>query len=278
MKTILIATDFSDTATNAAEYAADMAMAVDAGLLVVNVHQIPYSLGELPVASSTESEIIQQVENDMNALVAHLAKKTDHKLNIKSEIRAGEFLHELKHICQQVKPYTVIMGSQGRTGIERLLFGGHAITAMKNLTWPLVTVPQGSKFSAIKKIGFACDLEDVIETTPVDEIKRLVKDFNAELHILNTGKSDEYSPELVFEAGLMQELLAMIKPQFHFISSGNVDEGIIAFAENNLIDLLVVLPKRHSLLDMLVHKSHTRQLILHSHVPVMALHQVHEES
>jgi len=34
-----------------------------------------------------------------------------------------------------------------------------------------------------------------------------------------------------------------------------------------------VLPKRHGLLDKLIHKSHTKQLVLHSHVPVMAFHQ-----
>jgi nucleotide-binding universal stress UspA family protein len=77
----------------------------------------------------------------------------------------------------------------------------------------------------------------------------------------------------VFESGLLQEMLGSIKPNYHFITSNQTDEGIIKFAEENSIDLLVVLPKRHSLLEKLMVKSSTKQLVLHSHVPVMALHQ-----
>jgi nucleotide-binding universal stress UspA family protein len=51
-----------------------------------------------------------------------------------------------------------------------------------------------------------------------------------------------------------------------------VDKGIIDFAEGNELDMLIVLPKRHGLIDSLMHRSHTKQLVLHSHVPVMALH------
>jgi nucleotide-binding universal stress UspA family protein len=99
-----------------------------------------------------------------------------------------------------------------------------------------------------------------------------VNDFHAELHILNTGRKQVFKPEVIFESGLLQEMLADLKPAYHFISSENTDEGIINFAEKNLIDLLVVLPKRHGLLEKLVLKSHSKQLVLHSHVPVMSLH------
>jgi nucleotide-binding universal stress UspA family protein len=67
-------------------------------------------------------------------------------------------------------------------------------------------------------------------------------------------------------------MLQGINPQYHFITNENTDEGIIEFAEKNNIDLLVVLPKRHDLLTKLLNRSHTKQLVLHSHVPVMALH------
>ena len=67
--------------------------------------------------------------------------------------------------------------------------------------------------------------------------------------------------------------MGSLKPSYHFITNDNTDEGIMDFAEKNSIDLLLVLPKRHSLLDKLISKSHTRQLVLHSHVPVMAIQQ-----
>jgi nucleotide-binding universal stress UspA family protein len=65
-----------------------------------------------------------------------------------------------------------------------------------------------------------------------------------------------------------------LNPQYHFIADENIDLGIMKFIEQNEIDMLIVLPKRHKLLDKLFHKSHTKQMVLHAHVPVMALHQL----
>ena len=139
--------------------------------------------------------------------------------------------------------------------------------------WPLITVSPEAKFSSIKNIGLACDFNKVIDTIPADEIKKLVEDFHAKLHILNTGRQKTYNPEIVFESGMLRELLKDVQAEYHFIPGDDKDQAIIDFAEKNHIDLLVVLPKRHGLFDKLVHKSHSKQLVLHSHVPVMALHK-----
>ena len=272
MKTILVATDFSPAALNAANYAADMALAINADILLLHVYQIPVVYLEVPVAVNEEG-IMQDAEKEILKLKKELIQKTGGKLNMETEVRMSIFFPELKTVCERIKPYTVVMGSQGKTAAERLLFGSHAVYAMKHLMWPLITVPLGATFSSVKKIGLACDFDKVVDTTPVDEIKILVNDFNAELHVLNTGKKEVFNPEIVFESGVLEEMLAPKKPNYHFITNQNTDEGIMDFAEKNHIDLLVVLPKRHGLLDKLIHKSHTKQLVLHSHVPVMALHQ-----
>jgi nucleotide-binding universal stress UspA family protein len=272
MKQILVATDFSSTAANAAEYAADMAMAINAELFLLHAYQLPVIYTEIPVAALDE-DITAQAETSMRELKEKLSQRTNSQVVIRTEVRTGFFFQELNAVCDRVKPYTVIMGSQGKTAAERLLFGGHTVYAMKHLEWPLITVPPKVRFSSIKKIGLACDFADVVATTPVDEIKKLVHDFNAELHILNTGKQSEFEPQVIFESALMQEMLGSLKPEYHFITNRNIDEGILRFSEENHIDLLIVLPKRHDFIERLLHKSHTRQFVLHSHVPVMALHE-----
>lgn len=272
MKTILVATDFSPAALNAANYAADMALAINANMLLLHVYQITVIYPEVPIAV-TEEDMRQDVEKDILQLKKELTRKTSDKLNIETEVRMGVFFPELKTVCERIKPYTVVMGSQGSTAAKRLFFGGHTVYAMTHLMWPLITVPTEATFSSVKKIGLACDFDKVVDSTPIDEIKMLVNDFNAELYVLNTGKQEVFDSEIVFESGLLEEMLAPVKPHYNFITSADTDEGIMDFAEKNQIDLLVVLPKRHGLMDKLIHKSHTKQLVLQSHVPVMALHQ-----
>jgi nucleotide-binding universal stress UspA family protein len=272
MKTILVATDFSPVAANAADYAADMAMAINADILLLHVHEIPVVYTEPPIAMN-EADMTRGAERAMIRLEAELVVKTNNKLKINIEIRVGKFFPELETICERIKPYAVVMGSQGSTAAERLILGGHAVFAMKHLMWPLITVPPSVKFSSVKKIGLACDFDEVVETIPVDEIRTLVNDFHAELHILNTSKQKMYSPELVYESGVLRNMLKDIETGYHFIAYDDTDEGIIDFAEKNQIDLLVVLPKHHSLIDTIKYRSHTKQFVLHSHVPVMSLHQ-----
>lgn len=272
MKTIVIATDFSQAASNAANYGADMALAINANIILLHVYQIPVMYLETYMAA-IEGNMIQDTKANMVQLKNDLGKKTGGKLNIQTEIREGVFFSELKILCEKVKPYAVVMGSQGTTTAERLFFGGHAVFAMKHLRWPLITVPPGAAFSSIKKIGLACTYYNVLTTIPLDEIKLLVHDFNAKLHVLNTGTKLVSSPDVDFESGLLKEMLSPLNPNYHFITSEYTDEAIMNFAETHNIDLLIVLPKRHDLLDKLIHKSHTKQLVLHSHVPVMALNE-----
>jgi nucleotide-binding universal stress UspA family protein len=271
MKTILVATDFSAAASNAADYAAEMALAINADLFLLHIYQVPVVYLEVPVAMN-EAEITAGAEKILLKLKNELTQKTQGKLDIGTGINTGSFFGELETVCERIKPYAVVIGSQGTTAAERLFFGGHAIYAMKHLTWPLITVSPQAKFSGIKKIGFACDFDNVVDTIPLDEIKMLVNDFHAELYILNIGKTEIFEPDVVFESVVLKEKLKDIKPCYHFIANKNTDEGIIDFAEKNGIDLLIVLPKRHDLFDKLIHKSHTKQLVLHSHIPVMALH------
>jgi nucleotide-binding universal stress UspA family protein len=272
MKAILVATDFSANALNAAYYATDMAKAINGYVVLLHVYQTPVTISEIPVTID-DGGLLNDAEREMTGLEKLLEQHTNGHVMIESKIRVGTFFHELESYCNETKPYAVVMGSQGSTAGSRFLFGTHALYAMKHLALPVIAVPPYIKFAAIRTIGLACDLNEVVDTTPVDELKVLVTDFNAELHVLNTGRKDSYDPNIVFQSGLLQEMLYSLHPKYHFLAADNIDDSIIEFAATNKIDLLIVLPKRHGLMDKLMHKSHTRQLVLHSHVPVMALHQ-----
>jgi nucleotide-binding universal stress UspA family protein len=271
MKTILVPTDFSSAASTATEYAAEMALTLRANLLLIHIYQIQVTYNEAAVVENPE-KIQQDIEREMNALKQKLIDKTKGKLNIGTDIRLGSFFEELNNFCKKLNPFVVVMGSQGTTAADRLFFGGHTIHAMRHLMWPLITVPPGANFSSIQKIGLACDFDHVVDTMPVDEIKSLVHDFNAKLYVLNIAKKKEFDPNTIYESGLVQEMLVDLKPIYHFVTSPDLDEGIMEFSEKNDIDLLIILPKRHSLVDKLIHKNHTKQFVLYSPIPIMALH------
>jgi nucleotide-binding universal stress UspA family protein len=269
MKTLVVATDFSSTAQNATTYAMDMAKVVQAEVLLLHIYPLPVNDGDTALPPAL-ADWKKRTEDGLAGLKKQLERRTGGQVKVNTEIRMGSFLAELGNVCDRVQPYAVIMGCKGSTAAERFLFGSHAINALKRLVWPVITIPLDAKFKAIKKIGLACDLQDPENTVPLDEINQLVTDFNASLHILNTG-DQVFDPQAIFMSGWLGRKLSNVRPSFHFIE-GDTDDTILSFAESNEVDLLVVLPRRHNILDALIHRSHTKQFVLHSHIPLMAMH------
>ncbi len=275
MKTIIVPTDFSPVALNATNYAADMAIAVNAEILLVNIYTIPVSYSEVPVAMISIEEMKKASEAELTDLKTSLEHITSGKIKIRIESRMGNTVDELEDICNTVKPFVVVMGSKGKSGIENLLFGSTTLTAIRHLSWPVICVPPGKEYgSGIKKIGFACDFKEVRETTPVDLIKEMVSVFGAELHILNVDNNNkDFRPETPEQTFKLHDLLKDINPTYQFIDHPDVEDGINDFAEKNNMDLIIAIPKKHKLLDGIFKPSSTKQLIFQSHIPVMCLHE-----
>ena len=118
MKKIIVATDFSPSAMNAVNYAVDMASSIQADLILLHVYQVPVSYAEIPVAVNLD-DIQRNVEDELNKIREEINSKKTARSNIETEVRVGTFFPELKTVCEIVKPYTVILGSQGKTAAER---------------------------------------------------------------------------------------------------------------------------------------------------------------
>ena len=275
MKTIIIPTDFSPIATNALHYGIDMAQTINASVLLVHVYHVPLVIADVPVVVISEDEL----KNNAEEKLADLKKEVEHisssKLKIYTEALFGNVSGELENLCNRISPFAVVMGTVGASATERAFFGSNALSAIRHLTWPVICVPPGKQFgSGIQKVGFACDFKGVVKTTPTHVIKDIVKEFNAELHILNVDYNDRhFKPETPEESLMLHTLLEDVKPLYHFIQHKDIEDGINEFAEKNNLDLLIAIPKKHKLLESLFKPSSTKQLVIQSHIPVMCIHE-----
>jgi nucleotide-binding universal stress UspA family protein len=273
MKTIIVPTDYSPAATNAVNYAADMALAIKADLVLVHVYQIPIAVGDMPLALVSVEEMQKSEEERIALLKADVEHITSGKINVTTETRLGSIIDELENICNSTKPFAIIMGTTGLSAIERTLYGSTTLSVIKHLTRPVICVPKGKEYGAgIKKIGFACDLQDVEDFTPFEQITHFVKELNAELHILNV-EHQEPKPDHAEQTAILGTAISEMNPQFHFIDHKDIEDGINEFAEENNLDLVIAIPKKHKLLEKLFKPSSTKQLVFESHIPVMCIHE-----
>ena len=270
METIILPTDFSPVATNAMNYAVDMAMELNASLLLFHVYQIPVSYNSnteevipLPVIDINELEKINKER--LSSLKEEIEHVTSGKIKIFTQLKIGVLVNELEALCETVHPFAVVMGNKGAGLIERLLVGSSALSTIRHLNWPVLIVPPGAAFKGLQKIGYTCDSKNVSDTTPVDILKEWNKALGAELEILNVNNNKDSLDKR------SREQEAVMK--FFFTNNQDIEKGVHEFAESNNVDLLIVVPKKHNLLENLFQKSHSKELVFHSHIPILSVHR-----
>lgn len=270
MKTIILATDFSPIALNAAKYAVKIAETVGADILLFNVFEVLPNYGEIIIDVNVD-DLKKSADTQLSHFKSDLVQQSNFSFNITTEVRLGVFNDELILICERLNPYAVIMGSQGKTAAEHFLMGSHAGKTINHFAWPIITVPSTFTFSAIKKIGIAYDFEEVIKENLIADIKLIASDFNASIDILNAVQEEEFNEHFTLLASELENAFSPFVIKYHFLTSHQTEEAILKFVESNNVDLLIVMPKHYNMFQRLFHKSHTKQLVLHCHVPVMSL-------
>jgi nucleotide-binding universal stress UspA family protein len=274
MKTIVVPTDFSAISNNAIDYAVGLAKETGSSILLFYAYQLPVSVTDVPIVLVSIEDLKKNSENKLHEAKASLEQKTGSAIKIYAEAKLGDTVDELEDLCNRIKPLAVVMGTKGATGVERVFFGSTTLGTIKHLTWPVIVVPPQKKYSSIKKIGFACDFREVVNTTPTRFIKDFVKEFKAELHILNVDhKNAHFKNATPEESLLLHTMFEDLNPVYDFIEDESIESGIEKFSEKNNLDLVITIPKKHKLIEGLFRKSHTKDLVYHSHLPIMCVHE-----
>jgi nucleotide-binding universal stress UspA family protein len=275
MKTILAPTDFSEVSLNAVNYAAQMAGILGINLTLLHVCPLTMTYSDVPPPAFYLEESISKAEKQLKELKAKILKDAHKKVVIKTKVLTGDVVSGIKTYCEVIDTYAVVMGADSSNAIDRFLFGGSTIEAIKSLSWPLIVVPSGVHFGRLHKIGLACDFRDVVNTVPVDEIKKLVKEFNSELHILHVQTEDRKSSDLetAHATRWLHDQLGSLNPKYHFMVSDKIEKSINDFAEKNKLEMLIVTPKKHNVFSKILKSSKTKNIVLQAHVPVLSVHE-----
>jgi nucleotide-binding universal stress UspA family protein len=139
-KTILCAVDFSDHSPKLADYAKSLAKCTGAKLLCVYVApSLSQYVGFHVPPSSIESfvgEIVAGADTSMQAyLEAHFQG-----VDTQGKVLVGYPAEEILNLAEDENADLIIMGTHGRTGIDRILFGSVAEKVVKSSRCPVLTI------------------------------------------------------------------------------------------------------------------------------------------
>ncbi len=277
MKTILVPTDFSETAKNAAQFAISFAKQVQAKRIIL------YNAFQSPVVTDPNMALVDVVD------IKELQKSSEENLQrfkmilkpfcspdiaIDTISEYGMLAVDINDVCQAQHADAIVMGVTGTGKLSETLIGSFAIDVARHAKIPVIIVPPGAGFTEINEIMLACDFSKVVESTPVGPIKRILDETGARLFVVHVDHNKKhYTEETPFESLMLDTLLQGYKPEYHFVDNENFVDGINNFALEKQVDLIITIPKKIGWFEGLFHKSHTKALAFHSHVPIMIVHE-----
>lgn len=275
MRRIIVPTDFSDTAKNAARYAAKLADTIPGASLIL------YNLTDRIASGSDSSPLTEDSKDRFTVLQAALANlKAD--LSEVSQVAVECVVEEGSSLTECLQRYVrhhgidlIVMGITGATKLEQLFMGSNALNVVSVGVCPVIIVPPDAVFRPISKVLFACDFKNVASTIPFAPVKSVLNVFNPTVMIVNVDTdhyvevTDEYKKERAVLENRMQEY----NPEFYFIRMYDFQDSISSFAADRDVDLILTIPRKHSFLSGLFKSSHTKKLAYHSHVPILAIQE-----
>ncbi|PSK91199.1 universal stress protein [Taibaiella chishuiensis] len=273
MKTIIVPTDFSAAATDAAHYAIAVAQQVQARIVLLHVLPLPLIVPEVPLPPDSYELALTDAGHTLKELKEELENRGNNQVPITCKTVTGSFVEEIRKCNNEPDVFAMIMGTSGAGAAEAFFLGSFSLTAAENLEHPVIVVPPGYSYKGIHKIGLACDMINVAETVPFGSIRALFDHFDARLEILYvSGPGERMYPQVLTESKFIQNNLAALRPEIRITTNDNIREGLMHFVQQQQLDLLLLLPKERNFVESLFHRSVTKKMVLHPEVPVMILH------
>ena len=238
MKTILIPTDFSETAQNATDFAINMFKDEDVKFILFNSVDVPSS-STSTLSLSLQDKMVEESEYDLHRERTRIIEKEDDDSYVVTKSAVGPLVDTLRLFIEQNYVHMVIMGTNGKTGFIGKLFGSNTSKIIPNVTCPLFVIPKEHKTLEISKAIFTSD---------------------SEYATINNEKLTSLCDKLV-----NIDILSFTS------KNHNVANDIYNKAKDEACDLIIMLSHKHNDIENIFHHSVIKDITLSTNIPLLIL-------
>lgn len=282
MKPILVPTDFSDSAENAAWYAMHVARYMKANIELCHAFLMPaeFSMAgqaawpayDYSTLKAETSESLTDLARKLDVEVHAAASKYSFRPGIECVSEAGVIPEMVAKMVDERQKQLVVLGMSGIGATAKFLLGSNSRNLIEKGGFPLLLIPSGFTFNEIRKIAFATDLrtEDI---QVLHSLAGFARYFDAEIVVVHVNDEKRQCNEhLVKEDEFLNNITAKVnydKIFFRRINNTSVGEGLDWLSEHGNIDMLVMIHRPLGFLDRLIKGSYTKKQADHIHIPLL---------
>ncbi|HVU94136.1 MAG TPA: universal stress protein [Puia sp.] len=270
MKKILIATDLSPAARNAADWGVRLAKAFDAGVILASAfEQMPIPVTEAPVILNAEDMRVM-VQRDV-ANEAELIKG-DGAVPIEAMACEGSATPAMLRVVRARQADWIVVGMKGSGRELRRAFGSTVTGLGRKAGVPLLIIPEGVRFSPPKAIAMAVDVYTETGFSIPAPVRELAEKFHSKLFIIrlfNKGAGEVI--EILHQTDGGNRTIGAFSPLCEMPAGESVTDALSEYIDASPIDLLVMKPHPRMGPERWFLRSETRQMIFKTHVPMLVL-------
>jgi nucleotide-binding universal stress UspA family protein len=274
MKSVLVLTDFSQAAYYAACYACVLSKQLGIeNIVLYHSYQAVVIPVEGMLYEGEEKTLHEEAEEALQQLIDSL----------KDQVPPGAFmayrtntnpLGSINSLVKDEDAKLIVMGTTGKGRLEELIEGRNALQVCEVSDVPVVLVPLQIPMQPVGNIIFACDLAEVEDGLPGNEIMNMLDAFKVPLSVVYIGKeTDAVLPDAPPETIDLYKWLEAYHPAYHYIDDEDTAMAILEFAEKMSSPIIILVSKKHGFPKGLFHRSVTRQLAYHSTIPLLVLRE-----
>ena len=140
LKTIVLATDFSDAADGAASWAGELARPHEARMVVVHASLPPMPLAPefVPLPPDVQRADRERVENELRERLESIRSK--HGVDVEGVHREGIPEDVILEVAKETDADVIVVGTRGLTGARRIFLGSTAAHVVRRSSCPVLTV------------------------------------------------------------------------------------------------------------------------------------------
>ncbi len=272
IKRILVPMDFSACSKNALTAAINLAQKWNCEIRVVHSTFLPSStvgvgdemIQPIPTSYDESEDPLEELEMEFPLLegIPYETKQYHSVVTdaIYSEIENNEI-------------DLVVMGTKGTHDILEKLLGGITVSVIEFGKIPVLVIPENVTKLDISRIAIAADFHK-IETDSFKIIKKIAEIFKGEIQIFNIGNEEE---RMNFKHSKSKDILDKyfgdFKLSYHQLIAKDASSAIFEYIKDYEIDLLVMFPRHHKLMERMFKSSETKKVAMKIKIPMLAIHQ-----
>jgi nucleotide-binding universal stress UspA family protein len=140
-KTILFATDFSESSEHAFQYALSLATRFESRLGIIHVINEPVDLRGFYVPHISFDKLEEEIEQGAWKMMEKFCRtQTRDYAKVESFVVPGIPYDEIIKKAAEIDADLIVLGTHGRTGLDHVLFGSTAEKVVRKSPIPVMTI------------------------------------------------------------------------------------------------------------------------------------------